>query len=88
MPTSVFHGSTLYTTMSCCPMCTGAAIWFKVARVVIGDSTTYTGPEDLLRSRGIEVVNLNHEECINLSKKFIEAHPEKWADTIESPTNT
>ena len=38
---SDFHGATLYTTMSCCPMCTGAAIWFKVTKVVIGDNINY-----------------------------------------------
>lgn len=82
LPISAFHGATLYTTLSPCWMCTGASIWFKVARVVIGESTTFAGPEDTLRSNGIEVVNLNSEECINISKKFIETYPDKWADTV------
>ncbi|KAK5173851.1 cytosine deaminase [Saxophila tyrrhenica] len=82
LPTSAFHGATLYTTMSPCWMCTGASVWFQVGRVVIGDSTTYTGPEDVLRNNGIEVVVLNTEECINISKKFIENSPEKWSDTV------
>jgi creatinine deaminase len=68
--------------MSPCWMCTGASIWFQVARVVIGDSTTYTGPEDVMRSNGIEVIVLNTEECISISKKFIENSPEKWTDTV------
>lgn len=68
--------------MSPCWMCTGAAIWFKVARVVIGDNTSFTGPEDVLRSNGIDVVNLDAEECISISKRFIETYPDKWTDTV------
>ena len=82
LPTSAFHGATLYTTMSPCWMCTGAAIWFQVAKVVIGDNVNYTGPEDVLRSNGIEVVVLNTDECVSMSRKFIESSPDKWSDTV------
>ena len=57
-------------------------MWFQVGKVVIGDSTTYTGPENVLRDNGIEVVVLNTEECISISRKFIENSPEKWTDTV------
>lgn len=82
LPTEAFHGATLYTTMSPCWMCTGAAIWFQVARVVIGDSTNYTGPEAVLRSNGIEVIVLNTDECVSMAKIFIESSPHKWTDTV------
>ena len=52
-------------------MCTGAAIWFAVGKVVIGDSINYTGPEHLMKEAGIEVVVLNTEEAIALSNKAV-----------------
>ena len=64
--------------MSCCPMCTGAAIWFGVAKVVIGDSVNYTGPEHLFKENGIEVVILNTDECINLSKQMVQENSSTW----------
>jgi len=84
IPTSAFHGATLYTTMSCCPMCTGAAIWFRVKRVVVGDSVNYRGPQELLEQNGIEVVVLDTDECVGLTKKLIEVAPEKWYGTVRS----
>ena len=73
---SAFHGSTLYTTMSPCPMCTGASIWFKVKKVVIGDNVNFRGPQELLHNNGIDVVVLNSEECTALTQKLVASSPE------------
>ena len=59
LPASAYQNATMYTTLSPCDMCTGACIMYKVARVVIGENNTFVGGEDYLRSRGIEVVNVN-----------------------------
>ena len=63
-------------------MCTGAALWFQVKRVVIGDSKSYTGPEELLKEKGVDVVVLNTRECIQLTEKFVARAPEQWEDEI------
>ena len=63
-------------------MCTGAAIWFKVKKVVIGDNINYRGPEELLKSNGIEVVVLNTDDCVGLTKKLLAESPEKWRSEV------
>ena len=68
----------MYTTLSPCDMCTGACILYKVKRVVLGENNTFVGGEDYLKSRGIEVVNVENSECEQLMKKFIHDHPEDW----------
>lgn len=77
LPFEAWQGSTLYTTLSPCPMCAGAAIWFKVGKVVIGDNKNMSGREELLRSKGIEVVVLDDEECKEIWATFSREHPEE-----------
>ncbi len=75
----------MYTTLSPCDMCTGAILLYGIPRVVLGENRTFMGGEDLLRSRGVEVVNLESEECIALMREFIAAHPELWNEDIGEP---
>ena len=79
---SVYRRSTMYTTLSPCDMCTGAILLYGIPRVVIGENRTFMGAEDLLRSRGVEVVNLDSPECKALMDEFIAAHPEVWNEDI------
>ncbi|KAG7442951.1 cytidine deaminase-like protein [Guyanagaster necrorhizus] len=58
LPPSVYSKCTMYTTLSPCPMCSGACLLFGIPRVVIGENTTFTGPESFLKERGVEVINL------------------------------
>ena len=81
-PASVYRRSTMYTTLSPCDMCTGAILLYGIPRVVMGENRTFVGGEDLLRSRGVEVVNLDSEECKALMDAFIEAHPDIWNEDI------
>ena len=74
--------STLYSTLSPCDMCSGTALLFKIPRIVIGENTTFRGPEDYTRSRGIELVLANDAECIALMRAFIAARPELWNEDI------
>jgi creatinine deaminase len=74
--------ATLYTTLSPCDMCSGAILLYKIPKVVIGENQTFLGAEDLLRSRGVELVVLNDAECIQLMKDFIAAHPDIWNEDI------
>lgn len=68
----------MYTTLSPCDMCTGACILYGVSRVVMGENKTFVGGEEYLRSKGIEVVNLQDPQCEDLMRKFIDEHPEDW----------
>lgn len=61
-------------------MCTGACILYKVKRVVVGENKNFLGGEQHLRSRGIEVVVLQNEECIQLMETFIQEKPQLWYD--------
>jgi creatinine deaminase len=78
----IYRRSTMYTTLSPCPMCTGAILLYGIPRVVMGENRTFVGAEDLLRSEGVEVVNLDLEECHGMMAEFIEAHPELWNEDI------
>jgi len=68
----------MYTSLSPCDMCTGACILYKVGRVVVAENKTFLGGEDHLRSKGIEVVVLDNEECKELMRKFIAEKPHIW----------
>jgi cytosine/creatinine deaminase len=81
-PASVYRRSTMYTTLSPCPMCTGAILLYEIPRVVIGENRTFMGAEDLLRRHGVEVVVVDSEECYRLMQEFIAEHPEIWFEDI------
>lgn len=81
-PASVYKDSVLYTTLSPCPMCSGAIILYGIPKVVIGENKTFMGEEELLRSRGVEVVVLQNEECINMMNNFIAEKPQLWNEDI------
>ena len=82
LPAAVYRRATMYTTLSPCDMCTGAILLYGIPRVVLGENRTFVGGEDLLRSRGVEVVNLDSAECVALMDEFIAAHPEIWNEDI------
>lgn len=82
LPASVYRRATMYTTLSPCDMCTGAILLYGIPRVVIGENRTFMGAEDLLRSRGVEVVNLDSAECVELMRAFIADHPDVWNEDI------
>jgi cytosine/creatinine deaminase len=82
LPASVYRRSTMYTTLSPCDMCTGAILLYGIPRVVMGENRTFVGGEDYLRARGVEVVNLDSEECVELMNEFIAEHPEIWNEDI------
>lgn len=79
---SVYRQCELYTTLSPCPMCSGAILLYGIPRVVIGENKTYLGDEELLRSRGVEVEVLQDESCIAIMQNFISANPGLWNEDI------
>lgn len=78
----VYKESVLYTTLSPCSMCTGAILLYKIPKVVIGENKTFLGDEELLKSRGVDVIVVNDEECISMMENFISAKPELWNEDI------
>ena len=81
-PATVYRESVLYTTLSPCPMCSGAILLYGIPKIVIGENQTFMGDEDLLRSRGVDVHVLQDASCIRLMSDFIRAHPELWNEDI------
>ena len=82
LPASRYRRATMATTLSPCDMCTGAILLYGIPRLVIGENRTFVGGEDLLRARGVEVVNLDSQECFDLLNGFIAEHPEIWNEDI------
>lgn len=80
LPPSAYKNSVLYTTLSPCPMCAGAAILFGVNKVVIGENRTFEMSEDYLRSHGIEVEVADDAECHQILQDFIRDNPELWEE--------
>jgi cytosine deaminase len=81
-PATVYRRATMYTTLSPCDMCTGAMLLYGIPRVVVGENVTFMGGEELLRSRGVEVVLADDDECKELMREFIAAKPELWNEDI------
>jgi cytosine deaminase len=77
-----YRGATLYSTLSPCDMCSGAILLYRIPRVVIGENSTFRGPEDYLRSRGVELRHAHSNECRQLMTDFIAASPSLWNEDI------
>src|SRR3954465_11443777 len=79
---SVYQRCTLYSTLSPCPMCSGAALLYKIPRIVIGENVTFKGPEDYVRSQAVQLEIVQDPTCIQMMKDFIKARPELWNEDI------
>ncbi|RME49549.1 MAG: nucleoside deaminase [Caldilineae bacterium] len=77
-----YQRAVLYSTLSPCDMCSGTALLYKIPKIVIGENKTFQGPEDYLRSRGVELEILNDPACIELMENFIRTHPDLWNEDI------
>ena len=77
-----YRRATLYSTLSPCDMCSGAVLLYGISKVVVGENLTFSGPEDYLKSRGVEVTVVDNHECRQLMETFIEKNPELWNEDI------
>ena len=82
LPASIYAAATMYTTLSPCDMCAGAILLYGIRRVVIGENRTFMGAEDLLRLRGVELINLDSERCVEMMNAFIAENPSLWLEDI------
>ena len=74
--------ATLYSTLSPCDMCSGTALLYKIPRIIVGENKTFRGPEEYVRSRGVDLQVINDQECIELVRQFISDSPELWNEDI------
>ena len=79
---AVYHECTLYTTLSPCPMCSGAILLYGIPKVIVGENRTFMGEEALLRSRGVQVDVVQDHACIAMMTDFIKASPQLWNEDI------
>lgn len=79
---SVYRDCTLYTTLSPCPMCSGAIRLYGIPEVVIGESQTFFGDEQLLAQSGVKLTHMHNQECVALMQEYIKNNPEQWNEDI------
>ena len=79
---AVYRRCTIYTTLSPCPMCSGAILLYAIPRVVIGENRTFMGAEDHLRASGVKVEVAQNEECVQLMRDFMAKSPQLWNEDI------
>jgi creatinine deaminase len=77
-----YRRAILYSTLSPCWMCSGTTLLYKIPKVVIGEHQTFRGPEEILRSEGVELSILDDAECVQIMQEFIRARPELWDEDI------
>jgi cytosine deaminase len=82
LPASTYRRATLYSTLSPCDMCSGAVLLYGIPRIVVGENRTFRGPEDHVRSRGVDVVVVDDARCVALMEEFITEHPDLWNEDI------
>ena len=71
----------IYSTLSPCPMCTGAILLYKIPTVIIGENRTFKGPESYSR-KFVKLINMDLPECRALMSCFIAEKPELWNEDI------
>lgn len=81
-PARFYRECTIYTTLSPCPMCSGAILLYGIPTVVIGENKSFMGDEELLRSRGVDLTVVQDERCIALMREFMTRHPDLWNEDI------
>ncbi|MFQ5948259.1 MAG: nucleoside deaminase [Acidimicrobiia bacterium] len=79
---SDYRRSVLYSTLSPCDMCSGVSLLYGIPKIVIGENRTFRGPEDYLRSRGVDLEIVDDPKCVSLMANFIAANPELWDEDI------
>ena len=77
-----YRGTTLYSTLMPCYLCSGAVVQFGIKKVIVGESRTFPGGKEFMESHGVEVIDLDLPECVEMMSKFIEEEPELWNEDI------
>lgn len=82
LPGRIYRECVLYSTLSPCPMCSGAVLLYGIPHVIVGENKTFQGPEEYVRSQGVKVEVVDNAECVDLMEKFIRENPTLWNEDI------
>ena len=77
-----FKNTVIYSTLMPCYMCAGTIVQFKIPKVIVGESRTFAGARELMEQHGVEVIDLDLPECIEMMEGFIREKPELWNEDI------
>lgn len=77
-----YRDTILYSTLMPCYLCAGAAVQFKIPKVIVGEARTFHGAESFMRQLGIDVTNLDLRECLEMMEQFIRENPKLWNEDI------
>jgi cytosine deaminase len=77
-----FKNTVLYSTLMPCYLCAGAVVQFGIRKVIVGENRTFAGAADFMQSHGVEVINLDLTECVEMMTRFITEHPDLWNEDI------
>jgi cytosine deaminase len=77
-----YRRAVLYSTLSPCDMCSGTALLYRIPKVVVGENQNFQGPEEYVRSRGVELDIRNDAECIQIMRDFTASRPDLWNEDI------
>jgi cytosine deaminase len=77
-----YRDTVLYSTLMPCYLCAGAVVQFRIPRVIVGEARTFPGALEFMRSHGVEVVNLDLDECAEMMHDFIRRSPALWNEDI------
>lgn len=77
-----YRDTVIYSTLMPCYMCAGTIVKFKIPKVIVGESRTFDGAREFMESHGVEVIDLDLQECVDMMNEFIEAEPTLWNEDI------
>ncbi|MBC8053711.1 MAG: nucleoside deaminase [Sphingobacteriaceae bacterium] len=77
-----YRDAVIYSTLMPCYMCAGTIVQFKIPKVIVGESKTFSGAREFMESHGVEVIDLNLPECVEMMENFIREKPELWNEDI------
>ena len=77
-----YKNTVIYSTLMPCFMCAGTIVQFKIPKVIVGESQTFSGAREFMESHGVEVIDLANEECIEMMREFVKKNPELWHEDI------
>ncbi|MEY4594065.1 MAG: hypothetical protein RIQ47_475 [Bacteroidota bacterium] len=77
-----YNGVILYSTLMPCYLCAGAVVQFGIKKVIVGESRTFPGAVEFMRSHGVEVIDVDDAECVEMMERMIREKPELWNEDI------
>jgi len=77
-----YKNTVIYSTLMPCYMCAGTIVQFKIPKVIVGESRTFPGAKAFMESHGVEVIDLDLPECVQMMEDFIADKPQLWNEDI------